>query len=392
MKKPTTRRNFISKTALATLALPLLGTSIFSCNSVNKSKLKDVDSTSKKLKILILGGTSYLGPHQVAYAINRGHSVSIFTRGKTKPTLYKEAFNKVEHLIGDRENNLSALKNRKWDVVIDNSGQKVQWAIDSADLLKNNVNLYMYTSSTGVYYPYLKASITEDMPLVLSMPEGLTDDEKYEQDYGIMKANSELEIIKIFGKNKSTIIRPTYMLGPGDKTNRFVHWPTRLSEGGEVLVPGKKEDLVQYIDVRDAAEWFINLAENKISGTYNAVGPKSKQTIYEFIEKASKSFNKNTSITMIYDYSFLEKNDIFFQAPWLIPNKKHFGSARIKNEKAIEKGLTFRSLNDTVIDTFNWWNSDAVSKERKTEYNQNNKTLAAREKELLLKWKNYKKV
>jgi len=118
---------------------------------------------------LILGGTTFLGPHQVAYALKRGHKVSIFTRGKTKPSVQKDIFSNVEQLIGDRENNLEALRGRKWDLVIDNSGNKMKWVKDAVEFLKDNAGLYMYTSSTGVYYPYLGKDIRENTKPVLKV-------------------------------------------------------------------------------------------------------------------------------------------------------------------------------------------------------------------------------
>jgi 2'-hydroxyisoflavone reductase len=144
MKK--SRREFLG----VSLALGL--TSMIEASPVKK--LIDFSKSEKQLKILILGGTSFLGPHQIAYALKRGHEVSIFTRGKTIPKIHQELFSKVEHLIGDREDNLEALKNRKWDVVIDNSGRKTKWTEDTAQLLVNQVEYYMYTSSISVYYPF----------------------------------------------------------------------------------------------------------------------------------------------------------------------------------------------------------------------------------------------
>ena len=123
--------------------------------------LVDVEKSDKKLKILILGGTSFLGPHQIAYALKRGHEVSTFTRGKTIPKIHQALFDKVEKLVGDRENDLEALKNRSWDVVIDNSGRRVKWTEDTAQLLVDNVQFYMYTSSISVYYPFIGDDFSE---------------------------------------------------------------------------------------------------------------------------------------------------------------------------------------------------------------------------------------
>ncbi len=386
MKKSNTRRAFIKKSALASLAIPILGSSLIGCKSETNQETKNNTNSSKKLKILILGGTSFLGPHQVAFAISKGHSVSTFTRGKTKPSVHAELFNQVEQLIGDREDNLKALENRKWDVVIDNSGRKVEWTKATANLLKDNVGIYIYTSSTGVYYPYLTHSITEKTELVLSMPEGLTEDQQYQQEYGVMKANSELEAIKAFGKERTIVVRPTYMIGPADKTDRFIHWPIRLAKGGDILVPGKKEDPVQYVDVRDIAEWSIRLAEKKLYGSYNGVGPKSAQTMQQFVKEAAKTFNVESSFVMVDDYTFLVENKVYYSVPWIMGGENNYGAARISNSKSIEAGLTFRTLKETVKDTYDWWISDAITEERRQKYERDPNTLLVKEKEILLKW------
>ncbi|WP_411895419.1 NAD-dependent epimerase/dehydratase family protein [Winogradskyella sp. A2] len=388
MSKSNSRRTFIKKSAIAGIGIPLMGSILLNCNSGSKKEV--TTSTNKKLKILILGGTSFLGPHQIAYALSRGHSVSTFTRGKTIPKIHTELFKDVEQLIGDREENLKALENRKWDVVIDNSGRKVEWTKATANLLKDNVGMYMYTSSTGVYYPYLTDNIKTDTKLILEMPEGLTEDEKYEMEYGVMKANSELEAIKAFGEDRTVVIRPTYMLGPGDRTDRFIHWPMRLAEGGEIAIPGKIEDLVQYIDVRDMANWFIRLAETKTAGIFNGAGPKEKQTMPQFIKEASKTFNVKHSFVQIDDYNFLKENGVYYSIPWIMADKAHFGSAKTNNTKSIEAGLTFRPLQTTILDTYNWWNSDKVDPDRKTKFNANLETMLIKEKDMLLVWKEHK--
>jgi len=254
------RRKIIKAGIQAGAISPFLGPLFFSCaQKADKVSEKGADQ-QKKLNILILGGTSFLGPHQIAYALERGHSISTFTRGKTKPTVHQEMFEQVESLVGDRENDLEALKNWKWDAVIDNSGRNVEWTKATAELLKDNVELYIYTSSTGVYYPYLGKDIKEDIELVLEVPEDLPDEEmKMEHGYGVMKANSELAAKAAFGDDRTIVVRPTYMVGPADLLDRFIHWPIRLSREGEVLVPGKKDDPVQFIDVRDVAQFMIRL-------------------------------------------------------------------------------------------------------------------------------------
>lgn len=376
------RRDFIKQSLLASATIPLLSQGLWSCTSLE----------NKKLSILILGGTSFLGPHQIKYALDRGHKVSIFTRGKTIPNVNKNVFNKVEHLIGDRENNLTALENRKWNVVIDNSGRNVEWTKKSAQLLKDSCDIYIYTSSTGVYFPYTKANLNESNKVLLKVPKTLEDETlKMEFDYGVMKANSEQETIKAFGKERSIIIRPTYMFGPGDKTDRFIHWPIRLAKDGEIMVPGKKGDPLQYIDVRDVAEFMIRLAEQKNYGTYNAVGPTNKESMYDFIEKTKGTFDVKNDFVYIDDYNFLKDNKIYYIIPWIMQDKYNYGSARINNSLAKENGLVFRDLKTSIKETHDWWYSDNLTDERRAKFEQRKGSILVRERELIKKWKKHKK-
>ena len=342
----------------------------------------------KSLNILILGGTSFLGPHQIAYALSRGHRVTTFTRGKTKPSVHQDLFDQVTSLTGDRANDLSALEKGSWDVVIDNSGRNVEWTRKSAQLLKDKAEFYMYTSSTGVYYPYLDESISENKELLLVEPENPKEDEKLEYWYGVMKANSELEAKKAFGEERTMLVRPTYMLGPADKTNRFIHWPLRLSRGGEVLVPGNEEDLVQYIDVRDVAQFMIYLAEKKTAGTFNAVGPNHKQTMRTFVRLAARTFDAKHSFVYIDDYKFLSENDVPYLVPWIPASGNNYGSARIDNENAKKAGLRCRSLKDTVLDTYGWWYSDNLTNEQREDYENNPDNVLNREAEIIQAWRN----
>ncbi|MFD2528398.1 NAD-dependent epimerase/dehydratase family protein [Polaribacter marinaquae] len=377
------RRKFIKNSVLLSASIPLLSSSLLSCSSIDKNKLS----------ILILGGTSFLGPHQIKYALERGHKVSIFTRGKTKPNVNKEVFDKVEHLIGDRENNLSALENKKWDIVIDNSGKKAKWTQKTAQLLKDNCGVYVYTSSTGVYFPYKTADIKEDQKVLLKEPEVIEDEMlKMEYWYGVMKANSEQETIKAFGKERSIIVRPTYMFGPGDKTDRFMHWPVRLAKGGEILVPGKTDDPVQYIDVRDVAEFTIRLAEQKSAGTYNVVGPSDKETMLDFVTKTQHTFNAESTIVQIDDYDFLKKHNVLSLVPWIPVDEYNYGSARVSNTLAIKNGLTFRDTKTSIKETHNWWYSDNLTDERRAKFEQKEDSVLVKEKEIIADWKNISKL
>ena len=385
MHKTNSRRAFLEKGLKLGLILPFAGSQLLAC----KPKAAE-EENGKKLKILILGGTSFLGPHQIAYALQRGHTVATFTRGHTEPVIYKDLFEQVTQLTGDRATDLSALENGEWDAVIDNSGQRVEWTQKSAALLKDKADIYLYTSSTGVFYPYLDSNIREDHPLVLTEPEGIDDEViQLEYRYGVMKANSEIAAREAFGDHRTIVVRPTYMIGPADKSNRFIHWPVRLAKGGEVLVPGKPADPVQYVDVRDVAEWMIRLIEEKKAGTYNAVGPQQAQGVAAFAAEAAKAFDVQTSFIQIDDYDFLKSHQVTDLVPWIMPEGNNAGSALISNEKAIQAGLTFRSLRGSVKDTHDWWYSDNLTDEQRNKFEQNPETVLARESEILTAWAAY---
>ena len=379
----STRRKFLEK-SLALGVTPFIPYEMIQGTA-------SLNQTSNKLNILILGGTSFLGPHQIAYAIKRGHKITTFTRGKTIPKVNAEFFSQVESLIGDREDNLEALKGRKWDVVIDNSGRKVKWTEDTAKLLTDNVGLYMYTSSISVYYPYTGNDFSEERKLVLEMPKEASDDEKATYDYGIMKAQSELAAKKYFGDDRTINIRPTLIVGPGDRTDRFPYWTVRLEKGGEVVIPGKPDEVVQYIDVRDLSEWMIRLAEDKSVGTYNGSGPGFEMTTQAFVHGIHAGFNSPIKYINIDDLEFLKNNGVIGIQPWVIQLPKYAGMSKSDNSLAIQSGLTFRSLSETVHDTKEWWYSDAVTQERRENILSGERSFYTREKEIIQLWKEWKK-
>jgi 2'-hydroxyisoflavone reductase len=181
------------------------------------------------------------------------------------------------------------------------------------------------------------------------------------------------------------------MFGPGDKTDRFIHWPIRLAKEGEILVPGKKDDPVQYVDVRDVAEFMIRLAEQKNYGTYNAVGPTNKESMYDFVNKAKGTFDVENDLVYIDDYDFLEENKIYYIIPWIMQDKYNYGSARINNSLAKENGLVFRDLKTSIKETHDWWYSDNLTDERRAKFEQRKGSILVREKELIKKWKEHQK-
>ena len=353
----TDRRDFL-KTSLAAGAVGLgLAPGALEAASIGAARSgvpAKKPPQQRALDILILGGTNLTGPHHVRYALERGHSVSIFTRGRTQPGLFQEAFEDVEHLIGDREDNLDALRGRSWDAVIDASGMNVQWTTDSAQLLKDSVGTYLYISSTGVFYPYLTTDIDESTePLLVDESDG----EDGAARYGVMKAQSELEAKKAFGEDRTLIVRPGYIVGPLDTTHRGTYWPDRLTRGGEVLVPGKKTDQVQQIDVRDLTEWNIHLLENEVHGVFNATGPSSLMTMEEFVYGMRAATSSDVTWTWIEDYDFLVENQVFFAIPWIIPIDNNVGSQTINIDRAKAAGLTFRPVAQTAMETLEWYYS-----------------------------------
>ncbi|MEL7531213.1 MAG: NAD-dependent epimerase/dehydratase family protein [Bacteroidota bacterium] len=349
--------------------------------------LFEPEKSETKLKILILGGTSFLGPHQIDYALKRGHEVSTFTRGKTIPKVHPEIFSQVEQLLGDREDNLEALKGRKWDVVIDNSGRRTKWTEDTAQLLVDNVGYYMYTSSISVYYPFVGDDFSESRPLITEIPQDANDDEKRTYEYGVMKATSEQATIKAFGADRSMIVRPTLIVGPGDRTDRFPYWLARLEKGGEIIIPGKADEVVQYIDVRDLAQWMIRLLENQAAGVYNASGPGFAMTTNAFVHGIHASYNSPVNYTQIDDTDFLIENELIGIQPWVVQLPEYAGMSKSDNSQAIKADLQFRPLSETVQATQEWWYSDAVSQERRDKILSGERSLMQREAEILAKWK-----
>ena len=372
-----TRRAFVKSSLIVAGGMPLMAAS---------GPWRTTKKVPKKLRILILGGTGFLGPHQINYAIGRGHEITTFTRGKTKPTIFKSLFDKVEMLHGNREDNLEALKNRQWDVVIDNSGYRTHWTDATANLLKDNVERYLYVSSISVYYPYYKANADEKESIVMSVPEDIEDSEKQMYDYGVMKATSEEATKNAFGKKRSIIVRPHFMVGPADRTNRFMYWPTRMAEGKDVILPGNANDPVQLIDVRDMAEFMIRLLEKQEKGTFNGSGPKSILTMPEFVSRANSVFGNRSKVITMNDYNFLDAQKFTYQTPWIMDRPEFHGMTRSNNQKALSSGLTFRPLETTMRDTFNWWVSDAVSDERRMKYLQDTNELHSRQSALLEAW------
>lgn len=338
-------------------------------------------SASGSLRILILGGTSFLGPHQVHRALERGHEVSIFTRGRTEPEIFVEAFRHVEHLVGDREGDLATLEGRSWDVVLDNSTRKWEWARDSARLLADAADLYLFVSSTGVYWPYLTTDIDETTALRTEDPSA---GENASASYAVMKTLGEQEVQKAFGE-RAIIARPQHFTGPGERQNRHPFWVERMERGGEILAMGKKTDPVMLLDVRDLVDFMLHLVETRTTGVFNVAGPASPLTMAEFLHGLRFCTGAPVRWTWIEDYDFLQGQELTAVVPWIMPVGTEKGYTSINIEKALAHGLTHRSLAETHLDTRDWWYSDAVPPERRE--GARFALTPEREREILEAWK-----
>src|SRR5262249_53565571 len=187
----------------------------------------------------------------------------------------------VVRLTGDRDGNLKSLEGKKWDAVVDDTATNPDWVRQSTALLKGNVGRYLFTSSTGVYYPYLSRGLDETGPVRLEAADPKDESARF----GVAKARCERVVQAAFG-DRSVVVRPTYIVGPGDTTDRFTYWPQRLARGGDVLAPGRRNDPVQFIDVRDLAEFMVRLIESGRGDVYNVVGPQSELSMPAFLEQA----------------------------------------------------------------------------------------------------------
>ena len=234
--------------------------------------------------------------------------------------------------------------------MVDDSATNPDWVRQSAQLLKDSAGHYLFTSSTGVVYPYLKRGLDESTAPAYEA-SGPADGSA---TFGINKAQCERKRQRAFG-DRAIIVRPTFIVGPGDTTDRFPYWPQRLARGGEVLAPGKHDDPVQFIDVRDLAEWMIHLIEDSRGGVYDAAGPQKPMTVSEFLEQARTTLNPEAKFTWVDDYDFLAAHRIQEAIPWALCQGNNYGLMSIKNDRALAAGLTLRPVATTLRDTLAWW-------------------------------------
>jgi 2'-hydroxyisoflavone reductase len=271
--------------------------------------------------------------------------VSIFTRGRRNPDLPAD----VERLVGDRNGQLEALSGRRWDAVIDDSATNPDWVRQSTERLATS-GRYLFTSSTGVYYPYLRHGATEADPVHTDA----ADPNDASERYGTSKAGCEAMVQRAFGA-RGAVVRPTYIVGPGDPTDRFTYWPVRLAAGGRVLAPGRKSDPVQFIDVRDLAAFMLRLVEDDASGVFNAVGPAAPKAIETFLREASAALEVTPTLVWIDDDAFLKARKIDGMVPWILAQGNDLGHTTIRTTRSITGGLAHRPVAETVRDTLKWF-------------------------------------
>jgi 2'-hydroxyisoflavone reductase len=340
----------------------------------------------RPLRILILGGTGFTGPHQVRYALARGHKLTLFNRGR-RPQEWPAP---VEELLGDRNTgDLKSLAGREWDVCIDNPTSLPFWVRDAGQVLQGKVKQYVFISTLSVYASDRQPG--QDETAALAPYKGRDAMQETQQTlradienlYGPLKALSEREAEKWFA-GLTTIIRPGLIVGPGDESDRFSYWPVRLDRGGELLAPGDGSDPVQFVDARDLAEWTIRVAEARALGAFNAMGPASTLTMKAMVDGIAAAIG-STGKPVWVPAPFLEQQKVaaWSDMPVWVPAQGDTAGASLRsNAKAIRSGLTFRPLATTAKDTLAWFHAQPA--ERQKELRAGIK--ADREQQVLAAW------
>lgn len=362
-----TRREFVAGTTAAGLGLGLAGIPVTGCavegdeesrrteGRQGEGDFQEVTRSAKPLRILILGGTGFLGPWQVEYALARGHVLTLFNRGRTGPDLFPE----VETLLGDRaESDYASLAGRSWDAVIDNSANVAPWVMDSVQVLKDAAERYLFVSSISAHSDNSTIGQNEYGPVFTEeeYEEAMASGVSAGAVFGPHKAQAERETFRAFGE-RGIVVRPGLIVGPGDRSDRFTYWPVRIDRGGEVLAPGDGSDFAQIVDVRDMAAFMVHLVEQEASGTYNATGPEAPLTMAGMLYGIRAVTSTPVTFTWV-DADFLREHRVgaWMEMPvWVYPDPENRGFSAYDCSKAMAAGLTFRPLADTARDTLNWW-------------------------------------
>jgi 2'-hydroxyisoflavone reductase len=388
-----TRRQFVKVSAAASaasaFAIPGLGAEQVPPPAVPLPGLKvpNVGKADKSLNLLIIGGTGFTGPEQVEYALARGHKVTLLNRNKRRPDLFKGS---VDQLVGDLGADVSVLKGRSFDAVLDIPTTYPFWVRNVAQYLKGHVGHYVFISTVSVYLDNSKPGMDETdatVPMNKGIDPYSLDPSYRASQYAPFKVFCERLVQETYPV--STIIRPGLIVGPLDPSDRFTYWPSRIDRGGEVLAPGDPTDRVQFIDSRDLAEWTIRMIEQREAGVFNALGPGAPLSISEMLYGIKAVTTAGAQFTWV-GAEFLQKHGIeeWKDMPvWVDPHGSGAGFHFRMNAKAILKGLTFRPLAVTALDTLEW-NKTRSPEDRQAQIDGKLNGLApAREVEVLVAWK-----
>ncbi len=366
---PMNRRHFIGASASAA------GLGVFPRSSRAAS-----GQATKSLKILFLGGTGFLGPHTVRYALDRGHEVTLFNRGKTNNQLFPE----LETIVGNRDpdidNGLSGLRDRQWDAAIDTSGYVPRIVGASSRLLSENVGQYLFVSTLCQYDNWAEGDKlrTEEQPRATLLDPATEDVGTH---YCALKGYCELAAEEAMPE-RVTQIRPGLIVGPRDNTDRFTYWAARADRGGEMLAPGKPSDLTQYIDVRDLGMFMVQCLERNLTETYNLV--RQPMPMGEVLESCVRVSDKGTTLTWV-PADVLTKHGLrpWQELPmWADSETPLSGSLTWSATKALDAGLTIRPIDETVRDTLGWFN--LLPEDRRSALRAG--IPAAKEKEVIAAW------
>lgn len=304
------------------------------------------------MKILVIGGTRFVGRHFVDAALARGHEITLFNRGQSNADLYPN----VENLRGDRETDLSAFAGRHWDAVVDTCGYLPRIVRLSALELADKVDRYLFISTISVYQTPMGVGDDENAPLIEL--EDPTVEEVMEY-YGGLKVLCERAVEEIYG-NRSLIVRPGMIVGPHDPTDRYTYWAVRVASGGEMLLPRATDRMVQYIDARDLGELMVTLLEQNATGAYNATGPEAPLTWDEWVDVFKQASGSRPTLTWVDD-SFLESKEMDAGSLpfWFPSDYKNLFTVSV--QKAIDAGLKFRPAVQTAKDTLEWREAGSVA-------------------------------
>lgn len=330
------------------------------------------------LNVLVLGGTGFIGPHMVREMLRRGHSVTLFNRGRTNSELFPD----IETIKGDRDGGLQGLSGGSWDAVVDNSGYVPRHVQDSARLLAKSTHRYLYISTLSVYADFTIRN-DEDSPLATIDDESI--EEVTGETYGALKALCEKRAAAEIDDDRFTILRPNYIAGPGDHTDRFSYWPIRTRQGGEMIWPGMTGDTIQLIDVRDLANFTVNCLEQDISGIYNMTNPAGAYTMGMLFDDCRALTAAAVDPVWISEEFAYEQGLIGGRGLpiWHPSTGPDASSGGFSAQRAIRTGLRNRPERETLRDILTWW--DTLPAERTAKLRAG--LDAVREAELIEAWK-----